>query len=177
MDRIFVRLPDPSMRLDILQTSFGFGGRRPAVEILKTQPDVLITEVDDQARARILSMGGTIYEDVKFDLFPDDRTEEYSGLPSTTIDADVDLLRLSLRDVLEQINAPLAWPTCRGAGVTIAIVDTGVSSMSRELQPPRRSAVDLPTHYHGQHWQDPIGHGTMCAAIAAGSVTTGGRYD
>ena len=177
MDRVFVRLPEPSMKLDILQTWFGFESHKPAVESLHTQPDVLITEVNDEERARILSMGGTIYEDVKFELFIEDSAEGHPDLPSSTIEPEADSQQLSLRDVVEQIRAPEAWSSSRGAGVTIAIIDTGVSSVLREVQPARRSGLDLTTHYRGQHWQDAIGHGTMCAAIAAGSVIDGGRYD
>ncbi len=176
MDRIFVRLPDPSMRLDILQSSFGFDGQKPVAAFLQTQPDVLVTEADDEERARILSLGGIIYEDVKFELFNDDPVEGPPGL-THSIATEVNPLHLSLRDVVEQIDAPAAWNTTRGAGVTIVIIDTGVSSVLRELRPARRSGLDLRTQYQGQHWQDPLGHGSMCAAIAAGSVSDGGRYD
>jgi serine protease AprX len=75
---------------------------------------------------------------------------------------------------MEQIKAPDAWGVSRGDGVTIAVVDTGTDGSMREF--PRRSqdsyGVVLPNV-----WEDKVGHGTMCAAIACGSDENGGRYN
>ncbi len=84
----------------------------------------------------------------------------------------------SIADVLKQIGAPEAWNTTKGAGVTIAIIDTGVDHRLAEIGPSRRSTLDLPSvEYRGALWHDEEGHGSMCAAIAAGSRADGGRYD
>ena len=81
---------------------------------------------------------------------------------------------LSQRDVMEHIRAADSWSFSRGSGVTIAVVDTGTDGSIREF--PRRSphsyGVVLPNV-----WEDKVGHGTMCAAIACGSDENGGRYN
>lgn len=82
----------------------------------------------------------------------------------------------SLDDVLEAIGAPEVWATGnRGGGATIAVVDTGISAQRREIAPSRRRGSWQPAgHRPGT---DPVGHGTMCAVIAAGSRADGGRFD
>ena len=82
----------------------------------------------------------------------------------------------SLDDVLEAIRAREAWRHGnRGGGATIAIVDTGVDGDRREMPFWKRRGS----------WQvegarpfcDPVGHGTMCAVIAAGTRAAGGRFE
>lgn len=114
-------------------------------------------------------MGAAVFDDVQFASFPD---RAGTGPSLATFGPTL----LSLDDVVEQIGARAAWTTTRGLGTTIAIVDTGVSAALKEVPPARRSQHDLRTRFHGRHWDDPIGHGSMCAAIAAGSTDDGGRY-
>lgn len=173
MASIFVRMPTAAIKMDVLQSSVGFDQKSSTMRALETQPDVIILDVDEDERRRILSAGGIVYEDVQFETCSDDMLDESdnTGIGSTVVSS------LSLRDVVEQINAPSAWQRTRGNGVTIVIIDTGVSSTLREVPAPRRSKLDLSTRYNGQHWQDPTGHGSMCAAIAAGSMVGGGKYD
>lgn len=83
----------------------------------------------------------------------------------------------SLTDVVAHARAPEAWEISRGAGVTIAIVDTGICGSRAEFPVWKRSSIDLPTAFQGVHWKDPRGHGSMCAAIAAGTRSEGGRFD
>jgi serine protease AprX len=82
----------------------------------------------------------------------------------------------SLDDVLEAIRARDAWRHGnRGGGATIAIVDTGVDGGRREI----------PSWKHRGSWQgqggrpfvDPVGHGTLCAVVAAGTRAAGGRFE
>lgn len=82
----------------------------------------------------------------------------------------------SLDDVVEAIGVPAAWSEGnRGQGATIAVVDSGVSGRRQEIGVARRRGSWQP---EGQRpWADPIGHGTMCAVIAAGSRADGGRFD
>jgi type VII secretion-associated serine protease mycosin len=71
-----------------------------------------------------------------------------------------------------------AWAVTRGAGVTIAVIDTGVDGSVREL----RGAVVDGTDVSGQgsaDGQTPVGsdgrqHGTMVASLAAGRGTSPG---
>jgi len=73
--------------------------------------------------------------------------------------------RGTLADVLRMIGADKAHARTRGEGVTIAVVDTGVHGGHGDVFPQSRrhagSGYDTP-------WEDTRGHGTMCAAIAAG---------
>lgn len=82
----------------------------------------------------------------------------------------------SLDDVLEAIRARDAWRHGnRGGGATIAIVDTGVDGKRREI--PRWKQRGSWQGQGGRPFVDPVGHGTLCAVIAAGTRAAGGRFD
>jgi serine protease AprX len=87
----------------------------------------------------------------------------------------------SLQDVLQQIQAPLAWPDSRGEGVHIAVIDTGIMGTRAEIPAIKQDIArswPLPAVRRGRNpWQDPGGHGSMVAAIAAGTTLTQGRYN
>ena len=81
---------------------------------------------------------------------------------------------------LDQYGITEAWETTRGAGVTIAIIDTGIDSTHPDL----RGAVSGGADFSGigsSNGQTPVGtsdpnHGTMVASLAAGrgsAVDTG----
>lgn len=80
----------------------------------------------------------------------------------------------SLDDVVRLVRAEGAWAVTRGAGVTIAVVDTGIDGRHPEFPFARRAGGwALPGE---DPWTDWQGHGTMCACIAAASDAEGGRY-
>ncbi len=81
----------------------------------------------------------------------------------------------SLDDVLDVIGAPEAWKTSGGEGVDIAIVDTGVNGTRPEFPADRRMGGWAPAG--SDPWVDYLGHGTMCACIAAASRADGGEFD
>lgn len=137
------------------------------------QKDVLTLEASDEEQERLKQIGAVVYEDVRFHpaMAPGPQAPAWADAAGGEHDI------LSLADVVEQINAPEAWKRTRGRGVTIAVVDTGVADGLREIDPGRRSPIDLETAFKGKHWIDPDGHGSMCAAIAGGSRDKGGRYD
>jgi serine protease AprX len=86
----------------------------------------------------------------------------------------------SLDDVLASIGAPEVWASGnKGGGATIAVVDTGIFGFRRELGRGRRAGCWQPAGAKpwSKPWSDPVGHGTMCAVIAAGSRMDGGRFD
>jgi serine protease AprX len=78
----------------------------------------------------------------------------------------------SLDDVLDTIRAPAVHVTNRGAGALIAVVDTGVNGSHAEFDERESGWAPI-----GEDpWEDPHGHGTMVACIAAASRAAGGRF-
>lgn len=141
---------------------------------LGTRPLVVGMTVDDIDENRVLAVGGRIFEDVLFTILPFGEAEVARWItPKREGIAGV----LGLPDVMEQIRAPGAWRHTRGRGATIVVVDSGIAGSLREFAKERRSAVDLYGRFSGQHWIDRRGHGSMCAAIAAGSKRDGGKAD
>lgn len=108
--------------------------------------------------------GAEVVEDRRYDL---ERTE---------IEA-VDAIQgePSLDDVLEAIGAPEAWNVTRGAGATIAIVDTGIDGSRPEFPVARRRDHWAPVGENA--WEDYKGHGTMAACIAGATRAEGGEFD
>ncbi len=62
---------------------------------------------------------------------------------------------------LNQFNIPEAWRTARGAGVRIAVLDTGVATGHQDLAPAILEAVDFTNSPYGV--ADQQGHGTHVA--------------
>ena len=179
MARALVRFPSSSIKLDILQGSALSGIKRNPIRVAYSQPDVASVELTDTMRRRLEGLGVTVYDDVKFSVFgPNSRADGGHDVDSWVENAGIGVgSEFTMRDVMEQIRAPAAWVNARGRGVVIAVVDTGILGDLPEIGTKRRSDFDLSTHFAGDHWADTNGHGTMCAAIAAGSTADGGRYD
>ncbi|HYR27133.1 MAG TPA: S8/S53 family peptidase [Thermoanaerobaculia bacterium] len=73
------------------------------------------------------------------------------------------------RDVMEHINAPKAWETSKGKGVTIAIVDSGVDETIAGFA--EKSPESFCPLVDTNPWIDTLGHGSMCASIACAGET------
>ncbi|MET7960429.1 type VII secretion-associated serine protease mycosin [Micromonospora zamorensis] len=74
---------------------------------------------------------------------------------------------------LRRLEPSSAWPLSRGAGVTVAVIDSGVSATHPLLNGQvleGRDFNDLPAH---QGQCDLVGHGTLIAGIIAGREGTG----
>ncbi|HEY7951909.1 MAG TPA: S8 family serine peptidase [Solirubrobacteraceae bacterium] len=96
-----------------------------------------------------------------------DLTPELGAPSATELDGP------SLDDVLDTIGATAAHATNRGAGVIIAVVDTGINGAHAEFS--NRGPGWAPV---GEDpWEDPHGHGTMVACIAGASRAAGGRFN
>ncbi|HET9209388.1 MAG TPA: S8 family serine peptidase [Thermoanaerobaculia bacterium] len=80
----------------------------------------------------------------------------------------------TLKDVMDHNRASKVWDRAQGEGVTLAIVDTGIDGAMLEFM--RRSPHSYAPSF-STPWDDAVGHGTMCAAIACGSVENKGRYN
>lgn len=78
---------------------------------------------------------------------------------------------------LDEYGIRAAWATTQGAGVTIAVIDTGVDSSVRELRDAVIGGADF-SGLGSSDGQTPVGsngseHGTMVASLAAGRGTGG----
>lgn len=69
---------------------------------------------------------------------------------------------------LPRIGAPTVWARSTGAGVVVAVVDTGVDATHPDLTGRVRPAVDLLGEDLGDG--DPNGHGTAVASIVAAGL-------
>jgi subtilisin family serine protease len=71
---------------------------------------------------------------------------------------------------LDQVAFESVWPCSKGAGMTIAVVDTGVDSSHEDFEGrvlPGASKLGLGPLVAGDGGTDPNGHGTHVAGIAA----------
>ncbi|WP_374707000.1 type VII secretion-associated serine protease mycosin [Catellatospora sp. TT07R-123] len=78
--------------------------------------------------------------------------------------------RDSVRDdqwQLRALDAADAWKLSRGAGVTVAVIDSGVSAHHSDLDGQVLPGIDLVTK-HGDGSDDKVGHGTTVAGLIAG---------
>ena len=66
---------------------------------------------------------------------------------------------------LAKVAAPSAWDTTNGAGVTIAILDTGVNGAHPDLAPNMVAGWNI--HDNNNNTADVYGHGTAVAGVAA----------
>jgi type VII secretion-associated serine protease mycosin len=93
--------------------------------------------------------------------------------PAAAVAAPSDLVR-SKEYWLDDYNIRTAWNTTKGAGVTIAIIDTGIDSSVRDLAGAVVGGADFSGEGAG-NGQQPVGsedeHGTMVASLAAGRGT------
>ncbi len=75
---------------------------------------------------------------------------------------------------LARLRPDLAWPLSRGAGVTVAVIDSGVSPDHPSLTGKVLPGLDLLGAGSGQC--DENGHGTLVAGLIAGRETVSGGY-
>ncbi len=68
---------------------------------------------------------------------------------------------------IQKLAAPNAWNLATGAGVTIAILDTGCDPAHPDLQSRYTSGWNF--YDNNNNWSDVYGHGTAVAGCAAGT--------
>jgi len=112
--------------------------------------------------------GAQIIEDYQYAM---DLTEIFAE----SIFASADQAQATLDEVTRMIQADRCWDETTGEEVVIAVVDTGIDGRHLEFPAGKRAGSwqesgDTP-------WTDGRGHGTMCAAIAAGTRAAGGAYN
>ena len=74
---------------------------------------------------------------------------------------------------LSKLNAETAWQTSRGAGVKVAVVDTGVSAVQNDLPANQILAGTDTSGAAGNGRNDGHGHGTHVAGTIVASVGNG----
>jgi membrane-anchored mycosin MYCP len=76
---------------------------------------------------------------------------------------------------VQRLDPQAAWPLTRGAGVTVAVIDSGVAADHPVLKGKVLPGADLNLPKH-RGWCDEVGHGTLIASIIAGSAVTGNEF-
>jgi type VII secretion-associated serine protease mycosin len=71
---------------------------------------------------------------------------------------------------LKRLRPDLVWPLTDGTGITVAVIDTGVSDTHPDLKDQVLPGEDLLKPGHLPATCDDVGHGTMVAGIIAGRV-------
>ena len=134
-----------------------------------------------QDRADMVSQfGGTIH--AVFDLIPAvaawvpeeaiDALQRQPGIAYVEDDVVLYAFEQSTPWGVDRIDADLAWPGGNtGAGVDVAILDTGIDSDHPDLAVidgvNYSGSVDKDGSTNPAHWKDGHGHGTHCAGIVA----------
>lgn len=72
---------------------------------------------------------------------------------------------------LKQPRFPRAWDTVRGKGVKIAVVDSGIAGNHPDLR--RKIAAQRDFLDNDRRAEDPVGHGTHVAGVAAAQTNNG----
>jgi len=143
----------------------------------RTQRDLLIAEVPVETVRRLRR---------QFRADPDRGFQVLSATPLSVAVSpqplNSDWSSKSLRDVTAHIGASVVWPQTRGVGVRIAVIDSGISQSLKEIPRVKRSRqsrsfINTLKPTDADPWHDNSGHGSMVAAIAAGTSSFGGRYD
>ncbi len=73
---------------------------------------------------------------------------------------------------LDQTSFESAWSATRGAGVIVAVIDTGVDAAHEDLGSVVLPGIDYVDAAHDGRY-DPDGHGTHVAGIIAARVNNG----
>jgi serine protease AprX len=192
MPQYFVRFPRETMRPAAMPMLAADPERFRPFESA-THDQILIADLSDDQRHAAEQNGAKVYEDIQFYptaqtpnpfqlrkanwMFWEGSAAHPSALAVLSPASAAPWQTKTLTDVLDHIKAPAAWKKSRGKGVTIGIVDTGVSSSMSEFPPEKRSPHSKSFAYAAGPWADLVGHGSMCACIATGTTTAGGKYN
>lgn len=105
-------------------------------------------------------------------LIPEVALEHMIKIPGViAVEPDLVLTAVQAEELpwgVDRIDADLAWGTATGAGVNIAIIDTGIDKDHPDLTVAGgRNFVHKGRRVDPKAWDDDNGHGTHCAGIAA----------
>lgn len=179
MGRYFVRFKQETEREMVTSSLMLMAGDYAEPYSARKDEDLLIADLGPEELEAAQNAGAEIYEDVRFHpvasnpVLPDDLSEEWEYWRASTFAGEIVATQ---SDVMRHVKAHDAWELTTGEGVTIAIVDTGVSGAHAEFPQGKRSPHSM-SYSFADAWQDPKGHGSMCACAATATTTDGGRYN
>ncbi|SPL96486.1 peptidase S8 and S53, subtilisin, kexin, sedolisin [[Actinomadura] parvosata subsp. kistnae] len=151
----------------------GYDDRRGSVPLIVTGAGQPRTMAAAGAVTPLTAVGGYAVE-ARPDAFWQDLTRRRSLTPGSKIWLD-GRRKVSLDVSVPQIGAPAAWAKGHtGAGVKVAVLDTGIDATHPDLAGKvvaRKDFTEAPDE------RDLVGHGTHVASTIAGSgAASGGRY-
>jgi serine protease AprX len=164
--RVFVRFPNEKTRGKAAPALGDSGGR---LYYSKFDPRLVVAELQPWQLDDLRNEGAEVVPSRQYEYLLNYRSPELVYTP-------IEHHSRSLSDVVSRVKADMAWPTATGDGVHIAVIDTGVSEVA-EFPAWKRSPHRWAGSEGESAWTDIRGHGSMVAAIAAGTRKNGGRYD
>jgi type VII secretion-associated serine protease mycosin len=97
------------------------------------------------------------------------------GSPAASAQSIGQLVRADEMPELREIDAPAAWRVTKGAGVTVAVLDTGVDPSVPDLTGSVTTGPDYTLGADPPGYQPPHLHGTYIASLIAGHGSGPGR--
>jgi serine protease AprX len=160
--RYFIRMRHPDQMTALAPVATSGNAYRS-----KSHANILIAQLKPQDIEKL--------NKANVEVIPSTRYEPLQ--PSRRVQTPLDSHEFSLTDVLAHTKASEAWAVSRGAGVHIAMVDTGICGTMPEFAGAKKSPFRWAGPGQGDPWTDQKGHGSMTGAIAAGTTASGGRYN
>ncbi|MEY9748890.1 subtilisin family serine protease [Bradyrhizobium japonicum] len=184
MDKVFVRFPKEVAHFDAAP-AVGISGHGPSAYYSQNDGRLIVTSLTADQHQDALAAGAQVYPDIQFHpasgqqaIEVPQRLRFWEDLNGVGPAAPQLWQTTGLSDVLGSISVNDAWKVTRGEGVTIVVVDSGIDAGALEFPEVRRSPLSLSIAFpEDGPWVDGLGHGSMMAAIAAGSGEGMGRYD
>ncbi len=137
------------------------GKSRAAAAGLRIHPKVVDVQKDLWLR---WIEGPVSFQELPLPSFEAVREQLPKFAPKARADAGSDEAQWGVR----RVNAPAAWPSDQGAGVKVAVVDTGIDPEHPDLK--GRVAGGYNAVDKGQPWVDDHSHGSHVAGIIAAEL-------
>ena len=161
-------------RLETAELQSQLSSERRKFVVVELATTSMQTASEEAVHERVLDAADVYVKEYGAELVEDYQYEV--GSDEFDFDAEGEVAEASLDDIVEKIRATDAWRQgYTGAGVAIAVVDTGIDGSRPEFPESKRRQGWAPPDQ--DPWTDWEGHGSMCACIAAGTTEGGGAFD